>query len=63
MPKKLKKKCCKKYRRKGKACGNCPLMARLEKDERHKLAQRHASEYEVRKRRRKIRKKLKKKAS
>lgn len=31
---KLKKKCCKKYERKAKACKRCPIMAMLSKKER-----------------------------
>ncbi|MEM1205291.1 MAG: hypothetical protein AAGN66_18830 [Acidobacteriota bacterium] len=41
MGKKLKKRCCKKYRRKGKACSSCPLMARLDKGERRRLIAAH----------------------
>lgn len=33
---KLKGKCCKKYRRKAKACKNCPVMAVLSKKKRHR---------------------------
>jgi hypothetical protein len=33
----LKKKCCKRYERKGKACKHCPTMAFLSKKERKKF--------------------------
>lgn len=33
---KLKSKCCKKYRRKGKACKSCPVMAVLSKKKRRR---------------------------
>lgn len=33
---KVKSKCCKKYRRKAKACKSCPLMAVLSKKERRR---------------------------
>jgi hypothetical protein len=33
----LKKKCCKRYERKGKACKSCPTMALLSKKERKKF--------------------------
>lgn len=33
----LKKKCCKRYERKGKACKNCPTIALLSKKERKKF--------------------------
>lgn len=61
MPKTLKKKCCKKYRRKGKACSNCPLMDRLGKGERKRLLAAHRAEHKAKKKRRKLKKKLKKK--
>lgn len=35
--KKLKSKCCKKFRKKSKACSSCPLMACLTKKERKEL--------------------------
>lgn len=34
MSKTLKKKCCKSYRKKGKACSTCPLMVRLAPEDR-----------------------------
>ena len=37
--KKLKSKCCKKFRKKSKACSSCPLMAALSKKERKALIQ------------------------
>lgn len=61
MPKTLKKKCCKSYRKKGKACSHCPLMARLEARERGDLLARHRSEHKTRKKRMKRLKKLTKK--
>jgi hypothetical protein len=33
----LKKKCCKRYERKGNACKHCPTMALLSKKERKKI--------------------------
>ena len=33
----LKKKCCEKYTKKGKACGKCPVIACLSKKKRKKL--------------------------
>ncbi|MDA8019040.1 MAG: hypothetical protein MPN21_16485 [Thermoanaerobaculia bacterium] len=57
MPKTLKKKCCKKYRHKGKACSNCPLMARLGKAEFKVLLKRHKAEHKSGKKRKKKRKK------
>lgn len=59
MPKTLKKKCCKKYRHKGKACSNCPLMARLGKNESKRLLKRLKAEHKARK---KTKKKNKKKS-
>ena len=56
MPKKIDKKCCKRYRHKGKACGSCPLMARLSKSERKHLLSFH------KKRRKKFKKKSRKKS-
>ncbi len=35
-PMKLKSSCCKKYRRKARACTKCPLIAVLSKRKRHK---------------------------
>ena len=29
-----KKKCCEKFKKKGKACGSCPVMKKLSKKER-----------------------------
>jgi len=61
VPKTLKKKCCKSYRKKGKACSNCPLMARLEAWERGDLLARHRLEHKARKKRmKKLRRKLEK---
>lgn len=37
---KPKSKCCKKFRKKGKACSNCPLMVGLSKQERRKRIER-----------------------
>ena len=34
---KLKKKCCKKYEKKAKACKACPLIAGLDRQERKRL--------------------------
>jgi hypothetical protein len=34
---KAQEACCDKYRQKGKACGDCPLMAGLSKKKRKKL--------------------------
>lgn len=33
---KLKSSCCKSYKKKGKACKDCPVMARLSKKARRK---------------------------
>jgi hypothetical protein len=38
---KLKSKCCKNYRKKGKACKRCPVMARLTKKQAKKLVKRY----------------------
>ena len=57
MPKTLKKKCCKKYRHKGKACSNCPLMDRLGKGEFKILVKRHRAEHKARKKKKKKQKK------
>lgn len=61
MPKTLKKKCCKKYRHKGKACSNCPLMDRLGKGEFKNLVKRHKAENRSKKAAKKAAKKKKKK--
>lgn len=34
---KLKSECCKKYKKKGKACESCPLMAGLSRKQRKKV--------------------------
>jgi hypothetical protein len=33
MSKKIRKKCCNKYKKKGKYCKNCPLLVKKEKTE------------------------------
>lgn len=34
---KLKSKCCKKYKKKSEACRKCPLMARLDPEQKKRL--------------------------
>ncbi len=36
-PLKLKSKCCKKFKKKGSACGRCPVMAGLGKKTRKRI--------------------------
>ena len=37
----MKSSCCKRYKRKGKACSGCPTMARLGKKEAKQLLKKH----------------------
>lgn len=39
--KKQTEECCKKYKRKGKACSDCPLFESLSKKKRRKLLAKH----------------------
>jgi hypothetical protein len=41
-PKPLKKKCCLKYKKKGKACKRCPVMAKLTPERREALLEKYA---------------------
>lgn len=41
--------CCKKYKKKGKACGACPLLAAMEKRERKKLLRKYRRRHARRK--------------
>ncbi|MCG8462662.1 MAG: hypothetical protein MI919_40775 [Holophagales bacterium] len=52
-----KSKCCKKYRRKSKACSSCPLMARLAKGDRQAMLARYAGDGSKDKGKKKVRKK------
>lgn len=62
MPKTLKKKCCKKYRHKGKACSNCPMMERLGKGRFKLLLKRHKAESRAKQAAKKTKKKKKRKS-
>lgn len=61
-PKPLKKECCLKYKKKGKACSRCPVMAKLPEERQAVLLARGAARKAARKAAKKAKKQAKRDA-